>query len=128
MPTSDAPQRGRLLAAISTAMVRLHAEYYGKGPTKAKSYYWDDLVVCVLQDGFTTIEKTLVAAGEEDAVRHIRATFQRAMREKFVGAVEELTGRKVISFLSSTGVDPDRDVETFLLEPLPEDAVSPAAS
>jgi uncharacterized protein YbcI len=100
---------------ISTEIVRLQAEYYGKGPTKAKTYIVEDLVVVVLEESFTRAEKTLVEHGERDAIEHIRRRFQQRMAESFRSVVEQATGRKVRVFLSETNVEQDVSVETFLL-------------
>ena len=89
-------------AKISKEMVRLQAEYYGKGPTRAKTYIVDDLVVVVLEESFTRAEKTLVERGERDAIQHIRRRFQQQMAESFISIVEQATGRRVRVFLSET--------------------------
>ena len=114
---SEGPQKslGEVRATISREMVRLQAEYYGKGPTKAKTYIVDDLVVVVLEETFTRAEKTLAERGEREAIQHIRRRFQQQMAESFTSLVEQATGRKVRVFLSETDVDNDVSVETFLL-------------
>ena len=71
---------------ISREMVRLQAEYYGKGPTRAKTYIVDDLVVVVLEESFTRAEKTLAERGEREAIQHIRRRFQQQMAESFTGS------------------------------------------
>jgi uncharacterized protein YbcI len=109
--------RGEVLASISTGLVQLHSRYYGKGPTKAKTYMVDDMVICTLRGGFTTVERTLIEQGEPEAVRSIRRSFQRAMEGEFTRVVEEATARKVIAFMSEVHEDPDIDVEIFVLEP-----------
>ena len=38
-----------MLTAISEGMVALLKEFYGRGPSRVKSYYEDDLVVCLLR-------------------------------------------------------------------------------
>ena len=96
-------------------MVRLQSEYYGKGPTRAKTYIVDDLVVVVLEESFTRAEKTLVERGEREAIQQIRRRFQQQMAESFISIVEQATGRRVRTFLSETDVDQDVSVETFLL-------------
>jgi uncharacterized protein YbcI len=106
---------GEMRAMISNEIVRLQAEYYGKGPTKAKTYIVDDLVVCVLEESFTRAEKTLVDRGEREAIQQIRRRFQQQMADEFIGVVEQATGRKVRTFLSETNLDHDVSVETFLL-------------
>jgi uncharacterized protein YbcI len=114
---SDGPQRslGEMRATISREMVRLQAEYYGKGPTRAKTYIVDDLVVVVLEETFTRAEKTLAERGERAAIEHIRRRFQQQMADSFTSVVEQATGRKVRVFLSETDIDNDVSVETFLL-------------
>jgi len=102
-------------ADISREMVRLQAEYYGKGPTKAKTYIVDDLVVVVLEESFTRAEKSLSSRGAREAIQHIRRRFQEPMPDRFPGVVEQATGRKVRVFLSDTDIDRDVSVETFLL-------------
>jgi uncharacterized protein YbcI len=106
---------GEIRATISREIVRLQAEYYGKGPTKARTYVFDDLVVVVLEETFTRAEKTLAQRGEGDAIQHIRRRFQQQMAEDFIGVVEQATGRKVRAFLSDTDIAQDVSVETFLL-------------
>ena len=38
---------GDVLAAISDGIVALLKEFYGRAPTRTKTYYADDLVVCL---------------------------------------------------------------------------------
>ena len=106
---------GRAKAAISTEMTRLHREYYGRGPTKARTYIQDDLVAVVLQETFTRAERTLVDRGEVDAIQQIRRRFQQQMAEEFTALVEQATGRTVRAFLSETNLEADVAVEIFLL-------------
>ena len=106
---------GEMRAAISREIVRLQAEYYGKGPTRAKTYIFEDLVVVVLEETFTRAEKTLAERGEGDAIQHIRRRFQQQMRENFTSVIEQATGRSVRAFLSETDIAQDVSVETFLL-------------
>src|SRR3954452_16893922 len=109
------PTIGEMRAEISREMVRLHAEYYGKGPTKAKTYIVDDLVAVVLEETFTRAERTLVDRGEKEAIQQIRRRFQQQMADEFRSVVEQATGRKVRTFLSETNLEHDVSVETFLL-------------
>ena len=115
MGEGDQQAMGEVRARISREIVRLQAEYYGKEPTKAKTYIVDDLVVVVLEESFTRAEKTLAERGEGDAVQHIRRRFQQQMAESFTSVVEQATGRKVRVFLSETDIEQDVSVETFLL-------------
>ena len=105
-----------VLANISRRIVQLHKEFYGKGPTKAKTYYYDDLVVIVMRGGFTRVEETLHESGRGESVRQQRADFQQAMRDPFMQVIEEETGRKVVAFMSTSHQHPDLHGEMFVLE------------
>jgi uncharacterized protein YbcI len=101
---------------ISRAMVGLFKEHVGRGPTVAKAYIHDDLVVCMLHDTMTKAEKTLTDEDKADEVRQIRRSFQGLFREQACAEVERIVGRKVIAFLSDHAVDPDWAIEAFVLE------------
>jgi uncharacterized protein YbcI len=109
--------RGSARSAIANAIVRLHAEHFGRGPTRARAHVAEDFVLVVLEDVFTTAERTLVSAGRIDRVKETRAAFAEVMRERFCQAVEVATGRKVRAYFSATHVDPEMAVELFVLEP-----------
>jgi uncharacterized protein YbcI len=109
---------GDELAEITTGIVRLFSEYYGRGPTRAKTYMLEDrYVITVLRDTMTTVERTLAEKGQEDLVRRVRLTFQEAMAASFKGVVEDALGRRVEAYHSQILIDPDVGVEFFLLEP-----------
>src|SRR5215210_1688325 len=95
-----------LRSEISNAMVGLMKRFYGKGPTKAKTYINDNYILCVLQDGLTRNEQTLIEAGEEMLVREFRLRFQEVMAEATTEAIERLTERKVISYHSQITFKP----------------------
>jgi uncharacterized protein YbcI len=109
--------RGEMAAAISTGLVQLHRQYYGKGPTKAKTHFVNDSVVCILEGGFTTVERTLIDDGQADAVHQMRRSFQKAMEGAFTNVVQEATDRTVIAYMSQVHDNPDLAVEFFVLEP-----------
>jgi uncharacterized protein YbcI len=108
---------GAVRAAISQAIVRIHAEHYGKGATQAKTYVWDDLVVTVLRDVLTVAERTLIDLDRADTVREVRTTFEFSLERTFRSAVEEITGRRVQSFMSQVDPENGLGVEVFMLEP-----------
>ena len=111
---------GRLLAEVTNRIVAFMREHYGRGPIKAKTYVLDNLIVCVLSDGFTAIERTMMESGEPHRVLEMRRDFQRMMKERYTGMIEQLTGRKVLAFLSQAHVEPDLTVEMFLMDgPVP---------
>ena len=108
---------GDVLTAISDGMVALLKEFYGRGPTRAKSYFQDDLVVCVLRGGFSQVEQTLLDGGRGAAVIQQRMEFQELMRDRFVEVIERIVGRKVIGFMSGNQQAPDLMCEVFILGP-----------
>src|SRR3954468_5400403 len=93
---------GEMLSHISNRMVQLHKRYYGKGPTKARSYVMGDLVVCLMRGGFTRAEETLIDSGSASLVHEQRGEFQLALREEFTAAVADVMGRRVTAFMSNT--------------------------
>ena len=110
-------EHGDLLTAISNGMVGLLKEFYGRAPTRAKSYYQDDLVVCLLRGGFSRVEQTLLEGGRGASVIQQRMEFQELMRERFLAVIEDMTGRRVIGFMSGNQQDPDIMCEVFILDP-----------
>ena len=118
---------GKLALAISTAVVRALASTTGRGPTRAKTTLGENAVFVVLQDTLTRGERSLVDAGEARAVLELRRLWQGVMRTDCSREIEELTGRKVIGFMSDNHIDPDIAVEVFILEPVGEDAAVQAA-
>ena len=100
---------------ISNEIVHLHSEYYGRGPSKAKTYIHDDLVVVVLEETFTPAERTLIDRGEGESIHDVRRRFQRVMGDQFRAIVEQATGRPVRAFMSETSLEEDVTVEVFLL-------------
>ena len=108
---------GDVLTAISTGMVALLKEFYGRGPTRTKTYYEDDLVVCLLRGGYSRVEQTLLEGGFGSSVIQQRMDFQDLMRERFEAVIEDATGRQVIGFMSGNQQDPDVMCEVFILAP-----------
>jgi uncharacterized protein YbcI len=107
---------GEMLAAISTRIVGLLREHYGRGPSRAKTYAMDDCVVCVLRNGFTAHERTIVASGDAGRVIEMRQEFQRLMERQYRETIESITGRKVVAFLSQAHLEPDITLEIFFLD------------
>jgi uncharacterized protein YbcI len=108
---------GQLLAAISTSIVGMLHEYYGRGPMKAKTYALDDIIVVVMRgSGFTPLEQTIMDSGEPGRVIAMREDFQRVMAERYKNRIEELTDRKVLAFLSQAHVEPDITMEIFFVD------------
>lgn len=108
---------GAVLTAISDGIVALLKDFYGRGPTRAKTYYQDDLVVCLLRGGFTRVEETLRTAGRGHDVIQQRMAFQEVMQDRFQAVIERATGRRVIGFMSGNQQQPDLLCEVFVLAP-----------
>ena len=114
-PESGA-QAGEQLAAVTNGIVKLFRDYYGRGPTKAKSYILDDrILVCVLEETMTRVEKTLADNGHGDKVREVRLVFQEAMAHEFKQCVRDSLGREVLGYHSQLTIEPDLGFEFFVL-------------
>lgn len=118
-------QTGSRAAALANHVVRLMSEYTGRGPTKARAYLQDDLVVVLLAETLTKGERSLAGNGEAARVLDTRQAIQSTMREDLVAGVEEITGRRVLAFMSDNHLEPDLAAEIFVLAP-EGDAPSPA--
>jgi uncharacterized protein YbcI len=110
-------KHGDVLTAISEGMVALLKEFYGRGPSRVKTYYEDDLVVCLLRGGFSRVEQTLFEGGRGQSVIQQRMEFQDLMRARFEDVIRDTTGRRVIGFMSGNQQDPDIMCEVFILAP-----------
>jgi uncharacterized protein YbcI len=98
-------------------MVALFKESTGRGPSYARTYVENGLVVTVLHDTMTKAERTLIDENRQDTVRDLRRIFQGTFRQDAIRAVERLTGRRVLAFLSDHAAEPDYAIEAFVLEP-----------
>lgn len=107
-------------AAVSNAIVGLFKEFYGKGPTAAKTYFNDDWVFCVMEGGLTRNEETFLAAGKQELIRNVRLEFQDLMRDRILAEVAGIVEREVLTYHSQVLFEPVRFVEMFLLAPLPQ--------
>jgi uncharacterized protein YbcI len=113
----DSLEGGHLLAAISTSVVGILREHYGRGPMKAKTYALDDIIVVVMRgSGFTPLEQTIMDSGRPERVVAMREDFQQVMADRYKQKIEELTGRKVLAFLSQAHVEPDITMEIFFVD------------
>jgi uncharacterized protein YbcI len=109
--TASRPQ----LTEISNAAVALHREHFGRGPGAAKTHITDNLVVCVLTDVFTPLERTLLDAGQETRVRETRAIHHAATEGAYTARMEAVLGRPVEAHMSTIHVDPDVAIDIFVL-------------
>lgn len=114
--SGDPDRNQSVRAEISNAMVGLKKEFYGKGPTKAKTFLNDNYVFCAMEGGLTRNEETLIERGHEDLVRNYRLRFQEAMEAPTVEAIQRITGRAVIGYHSQIVFHPERAFEIFVLD------------
>jgi uncharacterized protein YbcI len=108
---------GQLATAIASMVVQVLRQYTGRGPTKSRTYFNEDLIVVVLLGTFTPAERSLVANGKGDVVLSGRRALQDIMRGDLIAGIEDLTGRTVLAFLSDNSIEPDVKVKSFLLAP-----------
>ena len=104
---------------ISNAISRLHKDFIGRGPTNSRTTIDGNLVVCLLEGGYTRAEQTLTANDKGDIVAAGRLGLQDAMRQAMIAAVEQITGRRVYSFMSANDLEQNHQVEVFVLTPEP---------
>ena len=125
MSAAHAPLTGdALLVAVTEAMVALHQRYHHRAPVTAKTpLLGGDLLACVLGGVYTTVEQTMIELQQSRIVQDTRSAFQDAMAHKFIAAVERLSGREVLEFISKHHVGPDVEIELFLLRPERSDAL-----
>lgn len=111
---------GTLRMALANAMVGMKKQFYGRGPTAAKAWILDDYVFVAMEGGLTRNEETLLADGKADVVRSYRLSFQETVGTTVMTAVQELVGRRVLTYHSQIVFDPPRTFEIFVLEPRSE--------
>jgi uncharacterized protein YbcI len=108
---------GELNAAVTREVVRIHTAAIGRGPRKSYSFHSSDTLITIMLGVLTRAEQNLVSYDEGEAVLAMRRLSQRAMAEELKDAVAQLTGRKVLAFMSDNHLDPDMAVQVFILEP-----------
>jgi uncharacterized protein YbcI len=107
---------GELNAAVTSALVGIHTEYLGRGPRSASTFHHGNVLVTLMEDVLTAADKSLMRTGQVDAVKHFRQLLQETMEPDFREAVERITGRKVLAFISGNQIDPDIAAELFILD------------
>ena len=113
---SSPAELGPTASRISREVVQLHAQLFGRGPTRAKTHLTEDYALCILEDVFTAAERTLIRAGNSPQVKATRAAFQDAVEKDFVAIAEAATGRKVRALLSQVHLETETAIELFLFE------------
>jgi uncharacterized protein YbcI len=115
-----------LLVGVTDAMVALHKRYYHRAPVTGKTLLLGgEVLVCVLGGIYTDVEKTMIELQRTTVVQETRSAFQTAMQHKFISAVERLSGRDVVSFISDQHIGPDMEIELFMLKPMNSEGDAP---
>jgi uncharacterized protein YbcI len=114
--TAGAQPGGSMRAAVSNALVRLTRQLHGRGPSRAKSFFAKDYLLCALEDPLTTVERTLIEGGQSLLVRRLRLRSYELTANLYAKEVETLTGRSVAACHSQIVFDPDVLFLVFALE------------
>ena len=109
-------QGGELNQAITSALVGIHTKYLGRGPSAASTFYQGNVIVMLMHGVLTHAENVLRDTCQSEAVNQMRHLFQETMQADFQNAVEQLTGRTVVAFISGNNLDPDVAAEVFILD------------
>ena len=118
----DTSQQGSALMAVSNALVRLHKDQFGRGPTNARAHFAGaDVLVCVLEDVLLPAEHRLVELGDPSRVREQRLAYQAATAPEFIAVVEQQLRRKVRAFASAIDVSANVTFENYWFETLAVD-------
>jgi uncharacterized protein YbcI len=108
------------LAALSDALVRLHKEICGRGPNNARCMASGNAVVCLMFDGLTHAEQTLLDRGDSDGAKTVREALHQVMKRDARAIAEEQLARRVTAM--TIAADPANGLETvvFLLDSPPD--------
>jgi len=119
----EAPQQtlssGEIGAAISNAVVRITTALAGRGPTRAKTYLFDEVILTVMEGSALPVERTLANAGDEQLVHQVETRIGHVLADHLRAAVEEITGRRVRACISGAQIESDLKCHVFVLDPAP---------
>ncbi len=116
MSTQASLRGGELNAAVTSALVGIQNEYLGRGPKTASTFHHQNVLVTLMHEVLTPAEISLTETNRRDAVTNIRHLYQQTMEKDFREAVERLSGRSVVAFISGNHVAPDIAAELFILD------------
>ncbi len=98
---------------LSTALVKLYRELFGRGPVTTTTYAFDAGYVTFLRDVLAPHERSLVLGGRTDLVVEARAAIREAERERLIGEVQRVTGRPVLQDSFQFQPEQDLAIELF---------------
>jgi uncharacterized protein YbcI len=108
---------GELNAAITSALVGIHTEYLGRGPASASTFHHGNVLVTLMHGVLTNAEKSLAKTDRAPVVKNIRQLLHQTLEADSRAAVERLTRRKVVAFISGNHLDPDIAADLFIVDP-----------
>ena len=79
--------RGAIEGTISTEFVQLLKEYGGRGPSKCRTLFDEDLIIVLYRGGYNRMEDTLFEDGKWLDVRAARHIFQDTMEGRFTEVI-----------------------------------------
>ncbi len=113
-------RRGELEARITEAMIKFERDFMGRGPTEAKTYVFDDLVLVRMKGVITRAEHHLASGDPTGRGRYLIKQSRTELLEKakdiVVGLVEGETGVKVISMHTDISIKAGERIILFTLE------------
>jgi uncharacterized protein YbcI len=89
-----------IVSQISRGIVGVYVDFHGRGPTKVRTIWHRNIVVCVLREVFTRTEDLLVEGQRFDLVRAQRQAISEEIAPGLRAVVESATGLQVISLMS----------------------------
>ena len=104
-------------AQLTREIVKLHKDFFGRGPIRAKTYLHEDSVLVLMYNGHTTSEQTQLEGGGRRTVAQTRVDMSESIRARFIEAVQRQTGREVVGFMSSSQQAPDLLSHVYVLKP-----------
>jgi uncharacterized protein YbcI len=119
---------GAVSNAVSTGLVKLYREIFGRGPVKTTTYAFDAGYVTFLRDLLTPQERFLVLGRRSDLVCQTRVAIREAERERLIAEVQRLTDRPVLH--DSFQFQPERNlaIELFWIPTGSEDGAGSTPS
>src|SRR4051795_9968945 len=117
MNAASAEPRNNPLVEVSNAMVALHKEQFGRGPTAARSdFAGQDTLICTLESALLPAEIAMVELGQQLRVQESRLFLQNATADRMKSMVEGIVGRRVRAFASACDPTTGTVMEIFVFE------------
>lgn len=113
---NGAAPNGIANAEISSTIAHLLHVHTGRAPAKTETVLTSDLAVVTVRDCLTTAERTLTGDGLGALAMEVRTALHDGIRGQATRAVEEITGRPVVAYLTAQEPEPDLAIIAFVFE------------